>query len=172
MLVFEELTEAVPVRVRTIVPVCLLVIVKLGDADIDFVPRPLAVIVGLLEPVLVPGDERVNVGLELLVLLKMPVTVAVFEEVPVLVAVLLDVSVFVPGKLIVDRGDADEDLDTVIVFVEVMVFVCDLVLVDDFVISRVGGDDLVVVVVFVEVFDMVAVVEGKIPNSRIAGSML
>jgi len=36
----------------------------------------------------------------------------------------------------------------------------------------VGGDDLLVVVVFVEVFDMVAVVDGIIPNSRTAGSML
>ena len=63
-------------------------------------------------------------------------------------------------------------MDIVALFVEVMVFVCDLVLVDEGVISRVGGDDLLVVVVFVEVFDMVAVVEGKIPNSRIAGSML
>jgi hypothetical protein len=172
VLVFEELTEGVPVRVRAIVPVFLLVKLKLGDADIDFVPRPLAVIVGLLDDVLDPASDRVKDGLELLVLLTIPVTVDVLDEVPVFVPVLLEVSVFVPTKLIVARGDADEDFDTVAVFVEVIVFVCDLVLVDDGVISRVGGEDLVVVVIFVEVFDMVAVVEGKIPNSRTIESML
>ena len=172
VLVFEELTEGVPVRVRAIVPVFLLVKLKLGEADIDFVPRPLAVIVGLLELVLDPASDRVKDGLELLVLLTILVTVDVLDEVPVLVPVLLEVSVFVPAKLTVVRGDADDDFDTVIVFVEVIVLVCDLVLVEDGVISRVGGDDLLVVVVFVEVFDMVAVVEGRIPNSRIAGSML
>jgi len=127
--------DAVPVRVRTTEPVCLLVKLKLGDADIDFDPLPLAVFVGLLDGVFEPGGDRVKDGLELLVLLTMPVTVAVLEDVPVFVDVLLEVSVFVPGKLIVDWGDADDDLDTVALFVEVIVFVCDLVLVDDGVIS-------------------------------------